>query len=236
LSFFAVQKGCKRVYAVDKASIIDDAIKTAVLNGFEKHLKFIKSDIFKLNLREKADVIIHEHIGNFIWDEDMLAKVGFARDRFLRPGGSLIPFKIDVYAVPVNYLSSIESSACFWRRKQYGIDFSNLALKTLARNAFWLNHPQQVNLKDSKTFLCAEKLISTMDLMHDNAIPKKIEASFALKKNDVLSGVCLFFEVHLTPSIRFSTRPGKKLTSWGRFLFPVLQGASSPEIPRFSLP
>jgi len=126
LSFFAAKKGCKKIYAVDTSAIIDSAIEIAKQNDLTRHIEFVKIDILKFKPRERIDVLIHEQLGSFIWDEDVIAKVSYIRDNFLKKNGIIIPHKIELYFVPVNYMSAFEKAISFWSKKRYGIDFSYL--------------------------------------------------------------------------------------------------------------
>ncbi len=163
LSFFAAKKGCRKIYSIDRADIIDNAIKTAKLNDLEKDIKFIKEDILKFKPREKIDILIHEQIGLFIWNENMISKVAYIRDKFLKKNGLMIPYKVDLYLAPSSYKSDLEKSISFWSREKYGINFSNLSMEIFIQNIKKAIHPSVIKLRDTKTFLCKEKLIHTIN-------------------------------------------------------------------------
>ena len=225
LSFFAAKKGCKKVYAIENSKIIEAAIETAKLNNLDKNIKFIKKDVLKVKLKEKIDVIIQEQIGFCLWDEGLVPKVAYIRDNFLKKGGRIIPFKIELYFVPTCYKSDLIESLDFWRRKRYGIDFSNLYKRVIKQRKNETRIPSRILLKNTETFLCKEKLVYTVDLRKERQIPRKIEASFRLKKNSKLRGICAFFKIHLDENYVISTRPKKGSASWGwgQFLLPCFE-------------
>ena len=223
LSFFAAGKGCRKIYAVDDSAIIDCAEETARRNNLHHTIEFIKKDILKFKPQEKIDLLIHEQIGVLIWDEDLLAKVSYIRDNFLKKNGRILPFAIDLYLAPSSYRSHFEESMSFWSKKQYGIDFSNLRRDLLFQNFKSAMHPSKISLPDRKTFLCKEQLVHTVDLRKATRIPGGISAEFQLKGNSRLSGVCLFFRVHLDEKTSFSTGPRKNNTHWGQIFLPCVE-------------
>ena len=220
LSFFAALKGCRKVYAVDKAGIIDCAEETARRNGLHHNIEFVRQDILKFEPQERIDILIHEQIGNFLWDEDAVSKVAYMRDNFLRETGRIIPVRIDLYLAPTSYQSQIEKSMSFWSKKQYGIDFGNLPRRLFVQNVRWFLAPSQIELHDRQTFLCDEKMVHTIDFRTASRVPREISASFKLGRNSRLTGMCAYFTVHLDERTRFSTRPAKTNTHWGQIFLP----------------
>jgi len=220
LSFFAAKKGCKKVYAVDKNDIIDCAKKTAEQNNLDKNIEFVKIDILKFKPREKIDVLIQEQIGRYIWNDDLMRKVAYIRDNYLKHDGAIIPFKIELYLAPTNYRSFFEEQTSFWNRKQYGIDFSNISKAMFLQHIYCCRSPLPIELHNKETFLCKEKLFYTIDLRKDSKIPGELSASFRLKKNSTLTGMCCYFKVYLNERYTFSTVPRKINTCWHQIFLP----------------
>lgn len=223
LSFFAARKGCKKIYAIDKADIIDCAEETAKRNNLHHNIQFIKGDILKFESREKIDVLVHEQIGVFVWDEGLVSKVAYVRDNFLRKTGRIIPFRIDLYLAPTSYRGHLDKSMSFWSRKHYGIDFANLRKRLFTQEILELLSPYQIELNDRKTFLCKEKLVHTVDLRKASGVARKISAAFRLKTNSRLTGMCAYFKVHLDENTCFSTGPRKTNTHWGQIFIPCFE-------------
>lgn len=223
LSFFAAKKGCKKIYAVDKSNIIECAIEIAKRNDLKKYIQFIKTDILEFEPKEKIDVLIHELIGSFIWDENVLSKVSYIRDHFLKKGGIIIPHKIELYFVPVNYRLAFEKAISFWSKKRYGTDFSYLSQKEFIQSIETATSPSIINLNDTKTFLCKEKLAYTIDLIKEATIAHEITAAFKIEKNSRLTGVLVYFKVFLDKNNVVSTKPKKTNTHWGQILIPCLE-------------
>ena len=223
LTFFAAIKGCRKIYAVDDSAIIDCAEETARRNNLHHNIEFVKKDILQFEPQEKIDLLIHEQIGSLIWDEDLLGKVTYIRDNFLKKNGRILPAEIDLYFAPTNYRSRFEESMSFWSRKQYGIDFSNLRRELLFQNFKSAMYPAKISLPDKKTFLCKERLVHTVDLRKATRIPGRIAAEFQLKRNSRLTGICAFFRVRFDENTSFSTGPRKNNTHWGQIFLPCVE-------------
>ncbi len=223
LSFFAARKGCKKIYAIDNEDMIDCAEETARRNDLHHNIEFIKADVLRVAPEEKIDVLIHEQIGTFVWDEGLISKVACVRDNFLKKTGRIIPFKIDLYLAPTSYRSHLDKSMSFWSRKHYGIDFANLRKKLFVENVGAAAFPSRIELHDRGTFLCREKLAHTIDLRKASGVPRKISATFRVKENSRLTGMCAYFRVHLDDDTCFSTGPRKTNTHWGQIFLPCFE-------------
>ncbi len=91
LAFFAIQAGAKMVYAVDASNSVKVAKALSLSNKYQDRITIIKGRIEEIELPEKVDVIISEPIGFLLVHERMLESYVVARDRFLKPGGLMMP-------------------------------------------------------------------------------------------------------------------------------------------------
>ena len=222
-SMIAARRGCRKVYAVDRSAIIDDARETARRNGLEGRIEFIRAPFDELELPERVDLVVHELIGSRFWDEDVLAAVARARARHLRPGGRLLPFRLDVLLAPTRYASELERAVAFWTRKREGFDlgaFGRLAFQQAASDAL---RPTNVALRDRASFLARPKVVFRADLRADARCPEEVRASFRLRGGQRLTGLCAFLRVHLDERRSFTTGPQRPGTHWGQLFLPALE-------------
>ena len=91
LSLFAAKAGAARVYAVERTTVAVLAQELAAANGVAEIVQVIHGDVMDIELPERVDVIVSEWLGGFGIDEGMLVPVIAARDRWLKPGGVMIP-------------------------------------------------------------------------------------------------------------------------------------------------
>jgi histone-arginine methyltransferase CARM1 len=104
LAFFAIQAGAKMVYAVDASNSVKVAKALSLSNKYQDRITIIKGRIEEIELPEKVDVIISEPIGFLLVHERMLESYVVARDRFLKPGGLMMPTTGDVQHDCLPYL------------------------------------------------------------------------------------------------------------------------------------
>ncbi|KAG4917313.1 hypothetical protein JHK85_055594 [Glycine max] len=133
-----------KVYAIDasdialqanevvKANNLSDVV--VVLHGrvevdsFDQYMLFIFHRCYTLyhsyldvEINEEVDVIISEWMGYMLLYESMLGSVINARDRWLKPGGLILPSSSTLYMAPVTHTDRYSDSVDFWRNV-YGID------------------------------------------------------------------------------------------------------------------
>ena len=102
LGFIAASLGAKKVLMVEPKTNQEAARRIAAGNGLEHKVEFIASTAEQLLSGVKVDVITSVFTGNFLLEEDLLPSLFLARDRFLKPSGSLIPDRAVMVVVPVS--------------------------------------------------------------------------------------------------------------------------------------
>jgi protein arginine N-methyltransferase 1 len=92
LCMFAAQAGARHVYGVDMASIIVQARDIVRENGFAERITLIQGKVEEVQLPvQEVDVIVSEWMGYFLIYESMLDTVIYARDKWLKKGGIMLP-------------------------------------------------------------------------------------------------------------------------------------------------
>lgn len=221
LSLFAAQAGFRRVYSVEITDFIRHAKKTTKLNGFSRQVKFLQKSIFDVVLEEAVDVIIHDQIGDFLWDEGMLSKIGYARDHLLKKGGIILPAEFELYLVPISLLATA-INPFFWKKKIYGIDFGNLEKEELRQWKITCL-PRRYEADNCETFMAKPVLAARVNLYERGIRPRPISVSFKIHgPGGLLTAVMGFFKVRFDKEIFFETRPASPNTNWGQFVLPVL--------------
>jgi hypothetical protein len=102
LSVFAARAGAARVFSVERTSAVVLAQELAATNGYAEIVQVIHGDVMDLEAPERVDVIVSEWLGGFGIDEGMLVPVIVARDRWLKPGGVMIPHMVTAWAALVH--------------------------------------------------------------------------------------------------------------------------------------
>lgn len=123
LSIFCALAGARRVYAIEASDIAVQAIEVVKANNLSDRVIVIHEKVENVNIQEKVDVIISEWMGYMLLYESMLKSVIFARDKWLKQGGLILPSHATLYMAPVTHSERYHESIDFWR-DVYGIDMS----------------------------------------------------------------------------------------------------------------
>nr|VFK55145.1 MAG: PRMT5 arginine-N-methyltransferase [Candidatus Kentron sp. TUN]VFK61216.1 MAG: PRMT5 arginine-N-methyltransferase [Candidatus Kentron sp. TUN]VFK62409.1 MAG: PRMT5 arginine-N-methyltransferase [Candidatus Kentron sp. TUN] len=83
----------------------------------------------KAELPGKVDVIISEWMGGFGVDENLLHPLLQLRDKWLKPGGKMIPEMVTTWMAPC-YDQILSTMMDFWHGRPYGIDFGYIGEHT----------------------------------------------------------------------------------------------------------
>ena len=130
LSMFAARAGAAHVYAVERTTVAVVAQELARANGFAEIVEVIHGDVMDIELPEQVDVIVSEWLGGFGIDEGMLPPVIAARDRWLRPGGVMIPHLVTAWVALVHDRYLAETIECL-RNNPYDLDLDRLVELTV---------------------------------------------------------------------------------------------------------
>jgi len=99
LSFFAVQAGAAKVYAIEASNMAQYAQQLVESNNVQHKISVIPGKIEEIELPEKVDVIISEPMGYMLYNERMLETYLHAR-KWLKPQGKMYPTHGDLHIAP----------------------------------------------------------------------------------------------------------------------------------------
>lgn len=140
LAMWAAQAGAAKVYAVEYTDMALHARNLVQSNGLSSVVEVIQCSVEDLELPCKVDIIVSEWMGYILLRESMLDSVVRARNRWLKPEGTLFPshatmlfslisFEDDREAKSRDYCNSMDD----WQRFSdemksfYSIDMTCLA-------------------------------------------------------------------------------------------------------------
>ncbi|RLN41052.1 uncharacterized protein C2845_PM01G38950 [Panicum miliaceum] len=124
ISGIGTVSGC-HVYAVDASDIAIQAMEIVGENELSDKVVVLHGRIEDVIIEEKVDVIISEWMGYMLLYESMLGSVIFARDKWLKPGGLILPSHASLYMAPITNSQRYQDSVYFWR-DVYGIKMSSM--------------------------------------------------------------------------------------------------------------
>lgn len=220
LSFFCLQAGAERVYAIERNKIIELARFLAKENSFNERIVFIEGESTKRDIPERVDIIVTETIGSFGLEEGIISSLQDACRRFLKPGGRVLPEWLRLWAVPVSVDKWYSKNITFWRKRHHGLRFKS-AYKCALNSVRYLSAERDSFLSEPHIIL---HIRFPEDLERFPAFFNKV-VHFEIEKEGNFNGILGWFEAGLGGKIRISNHPDviKKGSSchWQQILLPV---------------
>src|SRR2546427_895260 len=124
-ALLACQFGARKVYAIEPSDAIQVAREIAAANGYRDRIEFIQKLSTKVELQERADVIVSDIRGVLPLFDHHLPSIIDARKRMLAPSGALIP-KCDTLWVAVAEAPELYKRYTNpWQANVYDIDMAS---------------------------------------------------------------------------------------------------------------
>ncbi|HIE83411.1 MAG TPA: methyltransferase domain-containing protein [Dehalococcoidia bacterium] len=102
LGLLALQQGAGKVYMVEPAdSVLEVARLVAKHNNLDDRLVVVPKTIEEANIPEQVDCILSVFTGNFMLSEDLLPSLIYARGKYLKPNGVMLPSRGIMQLAPV---------------------------------------------------------------------------------------------------------------------------------------
>jgi protein arginine N-methyltransferase 1 len=227
LSLMACRAGAARVYAIEETPILDLAVSLARANGFADRIVPMRGDSRKISLPERADLVVSETIGAFVFSEDIVALLADARERFLKPNGTLIPRSVTVFLAPVE---SFEEGVGLLEKPIRGFDFSpatrhvpvgTMTVARRIRRSHFLDSERAVYEVDFRTASAEMEFDRTLE--------------FTAKRDGALHGFTGFWEATLHGDVKMRCDPDGPPVHWSPLLFRLPAGVPVREGDRIRL-
>ncbi len=218
LSMFAAQAGAKTVYAVEQTKIAEVATQIVAANGLSDQVKVLQGDMATLELPEKVDVIISEWLGGYGVDENLLPIVLQARDRWLKPGGKMMPESVNAWMAPV-FDERLQQEVDFWHSDPYGLNLDLVAEATARQLQPACNHIKQEHLIST-----AQSMWETDSMtysLEDAKQPFRSELEFIAERDGQFNALAAWFSAPLSDQVLLRNGPSDPNTHWGRHVFPA---------------
>lgn len=241
---FCAKAGAKLVIAVDRSEIINKARENIFNNGLGDQITCLKGLIEEVELPvDEVDIIVSEWMGYALLYEAMLPSVIYARDKYLAPGGLLVPSHASLWIAPVCDSEYVCDSITFWR-DVYGFD-----MKAMQAGIY---DDARAVVMPSRNICGSSSMFRLFDLHKTTASDLVFDASWKtslLKNADSLDGFLVWFDIYFGTSqdekiqpadataqswisagkdrVAFTTGPFSKETHWNQCLL-LLESHSQP--------
>ncbi len=198
LGLLACRAGAGRVYAVDSTGMIEVARRLARDNGMSDRIVHINDYSLKVQLAERVDVVVCDQMGCFGVDAGVVEYLTDARERFLKPGGRIIPRNVTLVVAPVE-MNELRAHVEFWESKPGGFEFSSV--EKWAVNSYY-------SARYSTTQLLSDPVAAkTVDLCSASNAALTLTASFRVQRPGTFEGIGGWFCAHLADVVTMSNSP-----------------------------
>jgi protein arginine N-methyltransferase 1 len=219
LGLMAAKLGARRVFAIDVSPTLAVGRELARENGLEDRIEFIQADSRKVDLPERADVVVSDLRGALPLCDDHLEVIADARLRFLSPGGVLIPERDLLWAAVVRLAQPYEAH-CGPAAGPLGVTLR--AARSLVAN---------VPLFEADAVWQPELLVEPQcwgEVDYATVEPRPVSArlDWPTTRPGTGHGILLWFEAKIRDGWSYATGPlrsGKEANVYSRVLLPFEQ-------------
>ncbi len=198
LGLLALQAGAGHVYAVDDGAMVHVARDSLARAGYGGRVSFLQGRSQQVELPERVDVVVCDHVGHFGFDYGIVDLLRDARTRFLKPGGALVPARIRLQ------LAAVESAQAYrpaqeWRAGVVPAEYGWL-------RDYAVNATHAVNLRREE-LLSGPAEIGAIDLRAADEEFFAWKAGLRMERDGLVHGLAGWFECELAEQVRMTNSP-----------------------------
>mmetsp|Transcript_221 Transcript_221/g.699 ORF Transcript_221/g.699 Transcript_221/m.699 type:complete len:390 (-) Transcript_221:785-1954(-) len=204
------------VHAVEASQKMSAALG-AIFAKNRAEIRLHQCRVEALHLAEKVDLIVSEWMGFYLLHESMLSSVLQARNRFLKPGGRVMPCSARIYMALVSLDDVYDQQIGMWDNV-YSFDLSplrELARERLVSTPLIMDVDPRSLISDPVTF--AELDLAKVEPEDIKELRKLLK--FRVNRASNFHGVCCFWDVELCKGVELSTAPTAPATHWKQSVF-----------------
>lgn len=185
-------------------------------NGLQDKITVLKGKMEELELPvPKVDIIVSEWMGYFLLYESMLDSVLWARDRYLKPGGKMLPGRAQLYIAALEDGDYKNQKMSFWN-DVYGVDMTCMTPTVMKEPLVDTVHQEAIISEPCK--------ILDLDLVTCKKEDVNFNSMYELrmKYTERVHGIVAWFDTpfcDLERPVMLSTSPFKKYTHWKQTVF-----------------
>lgn len=215
LAAFASRRGAAKVYAIDHSVVLEHA-KTLAAHNRVENVEFIGTHSKDLKLDAPVDVILHEQMGDYLFDEDMVANITDLRDRLLKPGGLILPARFEFFCEPVKIRDG-RFVPHLWDMNVHGIDYSCMDRERPQDPHYY--HIPAADLDYVEHLLSEPAPLLTIDLQTLNPadLPSELRFSRTIIHSGRFDGYVVYFRAMVDSDLSLNSSPldPGRATNWG---------------------
>ncbi|XP_047906933.1 histone-arginine methyltransferase CARM1 isoform X1 [Anser cygnoides] len=218
LSFFAVQAGARKVYAVEASSVTKYAELLVRSNNLSNKITILPGKIEEISLPESVDVVISEPMGYMLFNERMLESYLHSK-KWLKSNGMMFPTFSEIHFAPFcdeQLYMEHYSRANFWYQECfYGVNLSSL--RSAAVDEYF--RQPIVDTFDMRILMAqtVKYTINFTEAAEEDLHRVEIPFVFQMMQSGLIHGLAFWFDVAFVGSlvtVWLSTAPTEPLTHW----------------------
>lgn len=211
LSFFACLAGARKVYAIEVSDALPLAQELCTSNGFNDIVEFRQGRSQEIRLPEAVDVVVSDTGCSFGLQGGLLDILLDAKRRFLKPGGRIIPYSLQLFVAPVEL--NDRRNLDIWKKDRYGIDLSSI-------RRFAANTDYHIKL-GAADMLASPASLTTIQFKEVISPYVTGETISIAARDGVMHGLGAWMQLELAPDISFTNSPLEPAVDWTHSFFPI---------------
>ena len=214
LSLLAAKAGARSVWAVEETNIIEVAREVFRANSTRCPVELVRGTASEHEPKEKVDVLIHEVFGLDPFDEGILTVLDDARERWLRPGGRLLPEGFTVWAMALAPDGEEASAGARIEQleRRWKLDLSPVCASLT--EDFFVHPSPTTEVPPIERCMTDAEQVMAVDL-YSCTVPDRVHLSLPMRKSGLVSQILLWFDIQLDNHTGLSTGPFSQCTHWG---------------------
>ncbi len=205
LAAFAARQGAAQVYAIDHSGILKQARRLAAHNRIE-HVEFVAKHSRDFQLAERVDVILHEQMGDYLFDEAMVPNVLDLRDRLLKPGGRIVPAVFEFYCEAVTVRAD-RRVPFIWELQVHGYDYRCLEWSRPQDPAYYRQCSTEPGVIEHFLAEPAPALRLDLQTLRAADLPHELRVARTVVRAGRIDGWAVFFRARVADDLILSTNP-----------------------------
>ncbi len=208
LSLMALKAGAKRVYGIElDPRALRKAMELIAHNGFgpKVFIPFVGLST-EVELPERVDVVLSETLDSMGVGENTVHYMADARQRFLKPGGHMLPLSLECFFALASPASFSRMQSVWTEMSAYGLDYG-----PLVRNVRAVKHTLPIANRELASDWQAWQAI---DFATTRGLPAVLPMVLEATRSGRIEGLASAFRATLSPDVHLSTFPQDAPTHW----------------------
>ncbi len=223
LAIMCAEAGATKIYAIEaNKTAFRNAKRLINKTGLSEKIEIMEGLSFDVELPGKADILVHELIGDLGSNEGMVKTIEDAKSRFMKNDHLIIPERCSVFCAPVELPDF--TNPLFFKILSLIRATENFFSGGIAGKSFW-NLPESCLLSEP---ICFEDV----KFMEKQKLNSSRRLEFTIKEDSPVSGLVFWVRLHLDRATVLDCFRG---THWSSVFLPVFKNTMLKSGDRLSI-